>query len=810
MPKIKLIQHASTALLLTMITQAHAAIKSVDSFTETFNHFPGFYSFYVDPQTANVYLDIDKLDKPFLLQHSLPYGVGSNDIGLDRGQLGGTYVAQFERIGDKVLLKALNTYYRASAENAAEKQSVKEAFASSVLQGFKVVAEDKDSVLIDYTPYLMSDVHGVSRQLANTKQGNYALDESRSAVFLPRSKAFVKNTELEATLTFKGSNPGEYVRQVSADPYAVTVHQHHSLIELPDNNYQPRVFHPQSGYWSIEHKDYSAPLGESMYVRYIPRHRLAKKNPNAPVSEAVEPIIYYLDPGVPEPVRSALLEGAQWWEQAFEAAGYKNAFQVKMLPDNADPMDVRYNVIQWVHRATRGWSYGASVIDPRTGEILKGHVTLGSLRVRQDILIAEALAAPFKTGTEVTTELQAMALDRIRQLSAHEVGHTLGIAHNFSASVKDRASVMDYPHPLLAITNDGQLDVSEGYDKGIGIWDKQVIKYGYGDFAKKQESEALATILAENRSLGLEFISDSDARAAGGSHPTAHLWDNGAKPSEELQRVLDIRQKALSRFGIENIKAGDSLSQLEEKLVPLYLFHRYQVEAAVKLIGGMDYSYEVRELGKAPKGTVVIDRETQLNALKAVLKTISPEQLVIPESVLALIPPKAYGEYKTRESIVGRTGLTLDAMALPEVAINHSLGLLFNPERVNRLVQQKARDVKNLGLETVLMRTYQQVFESPEPTGMQLLLNQRVQLLTAKQFAELSVNDKVSPEAQAMFKRFVRKLSELPEDAPLFESNKMSKTTFRVYLAEQIRWFEKHGKWSEGFKALPLPPGSPI
>ncbi|CCQ10182.1 FIG00722096: hypothetical protein [Pseudoalteromonas luteoviolacea B = ATCC 29581] len=810
MPKLKILKHFAAALLVTMITQAHAAIKSIDSFTETFNHFPGFYGFYIDPQTANVYLDVDKLNNPFLLQHSLPYGLGSNDIGLDRGQLGNTYIVQFERTGDKVMLKALNTYYRASANNSAEKQSVKEAFASSVLYGFKVVAEDQDSVLIDYTPYLLSDVHGVSARLAATKQGSFALEGSRSSVHLPRSKAFVKNTELEAMLTFTGRDPGEYVRQVSADPNVITLHQHHSLIELPDENYQPRVFHPQSGFWSIEHKDYSAPLGSSMFIRYIPRHRLSKKDPNAAMSEPVEPIVYYLDPGVPEPVRSALLDGARWWDQAFEAAGYKNAFQVKMLPDTADPMDIRYNVIQWVHRATRGWSYGASVIDPRTGEILKGHVTLGSLRVRQDILIAQSLAAPFKQGDEVTQVLQDMALDRIRQLSAHEIGHTLGIAHNFSASIKDRASVMDYPHPLLSLNDAGELDVSQGYAKGIGLWDKQVVKYGYGDYANADERAALNEVIAKNKSLGLEFISDADARAQGGSHPTAHLWDNGNDPATELQRVLMVRQKAMARFGIENLQAGEALSQLEERLVPLYLFHRYQVEAAVKLVGGAEYHYEVREMGKAPSGVVTVNRETQLAALKAVLKSLSPSELVIPESVLTLLPPKAYGEYKTRESVKGRTGLTFDALALPEVAISHTLSLLLHPERINRVLEQKARDPKAFGLDTLLMRTYQHVFEQDEANGLALLISQRLQLMTAKQLAELSVSNDVSPEAQAQLRRFVRKLSELPEESSLFDSNKQGKSAFKVYLAEQLRWFEEHGKWSDSFKILPIPPGSPI
>ncbi|KKL54986.1 hypothetical protein LCGC14_2259940, partial [marine sediment metagenome] len=351
-----------------------------------------------------------------------------------------------------------------------------------------------------------------------------------------------------------------------------------------------------------------------MLVRYIPRHRLSKKDPNLPISEPVEPIIYYLDPGVPEPVKTALLEGAKWWDEAFAQAGYKNAFIVKVLPDNADPMDIRYNVIQWVHRATRGWSYGSSVIDPRTGEILKGHVTLGSLRVRQDILIAEALAAPYLQGNEVAKTLQAMALNRIRQLSAHEIGHTLGIAHNFSASVANRASVMDYPHPLVGFNDKGELDVSRGYANGMGQWDTQVIKYGYSDFRNLDESAELAAILADNQAKGLEFISDSDARAQGGAHPTAHLWDNGSSPSEELLRVLKVRQQALTNFGINNIKVGTSLSQLEEMLVPLYLFHRYQVESAVKLIAGVDYEYEVRGEG-AVKGAQVVAKQTQQQAL---------------------------------------------------------------------------------------------------------------------------------------------------------------------------------------------------
>ncbi|MEI5640452.1 MULTISPECIES: zinc-dependent metalloprotease [unclassified Pseudoalteromonas] len=808
MRKITCFTHTVLTLLLCMITQAQAAIKSIDEFTDSFNYHPGFYSFYSDATTGKLYLDIDKLDTPFLLQHSLPYGVGSNDIGLDRGQLGGTHLVQFERFGDKVMLRAINTYYRASADNAAEQQSVKEAFASSILHGFKVVAADEDSVLVDYTPYLLSDVHGVSRTLANRKQGSYSLDGSRSAVFMPRTKAFVENTELEAVLTFKGSKPGEYVRQVSADPYAITVHQHHSLIQLPDDNYQPRAFHPQSGYWSIEHKDYSAPLGESMLVRYIPRHRLSKKDPQADLSEAVEPIVYYLDPGVPEPVKTALLDGAKWWNQAFEAAGYKDAFQVKMLPEHADPMDVRYNVIQWVHRATRGWSYGASVIDPRTGEIIKGHVTLGSLRVRQDILIAEALASPFVEGNEITTQLHEMALDRIRQLSAHEIGHTLGIAHNFSASAKQRASVMDYPHPLVGFDDQGKLDITSGYAKGMGAWDTQVIKYGYSDFNQAEEHEALAAILAENKALGLEFISDADARPQSGAHPTAHLWDNGSDPAQELLRVLDIRQQALADFGINSIKKGVALSQLEEKLVPLYLFHRYQVEAAVKLVAGVDYDYEVRG-DDAVKGAQVVSKEVQLQALNAVLHTLQPESLQIPESILALIPPKAYGEYKTRESIKGRTGPTLDAMALPEVATAHSLNLLLNPQRLNRLAQQHARNQQHLGTTDLLNEVYKQVFKVSKADGITRKLSQRVQYLTVNKLVALSQETQLAPELQAEARYYLAQVAKDFNQASVFSDVELS-GAFEHMLAEKISQYLATGEWSGSFKPLAMPPGSPI
>ena len=444
---------AITVLFVVSTSSALAALPSIGEFTSDMTKKDGLIPVYYDDESDKVYLAVPTDHAEYLFQSSLPYGVGSNDIGLDRGQLGNTRLVSFEKFGNKVLLKQHNTKYRAVHGGDAEKQSIDEAFADSVIAGFTLVAKSDSASLIDYTPFLLSDIHGIGNRLAATNQGSFGVDKMRSGVYLPKTKGFEKNTELEALVTFAGKKPGEYVQQVTPDPESLSVHLHHSFVALPDDNYTPREYHPYSGYWKFSYFDYSTPISEPTEQRFITRHRLNKKTPHAAMSEAVEPIVYYLDPGIPEPVMTALKEGASWWNQAYEAAGYKDAFQVKVLPEGADPMDVRYNVINWVHRATRGWSYGSSVVDPRTGEIIKGHVTLGSLRVRQDYLIALGLTSPFKDGSTDTTAQQEMALDRIRQLSAHEVGHTLGIAHNFAASENNRASVMDYPHPKISIKN---------------------------------------------------------------------------------------------------------------------------------------------------------------------------------------------------------------------------------------------------------------------------------------------------------------------------------------------------------------------
>ncbi|MAN58632.1 MAG: peptidase, partial [Flavobacteriaceae bacterium] len=517
----------------------------------------GYFNFHFSEADGELYLEVpkDRLDREFLFVHSLRTGLGSNDIGLDRGQLGDQAVVKFIKAGNKLLLMQPNLKFRANTSNVLERKSIDEAFARSVLFGFEIKETNSERYVIDLTPFLLEDSHGVAQRLKSQKEGTYKLEKSRSALWMERTKSFPKNTEFEALLTFVGEPTGRNIRSVAPDAQTVSVIQHYSFVQLPDEGYTPRVFDPRSGSFPLTYYDYSTPIWEPVEQRFITRHRLEKKNPNEATSEAKEPIIYYLDPGTPEPVRTALLEGARWWNEAFEAIGYSNAFQVKMLPEDADPMDVRYNLIQWVHRSTRGWSYGGSVVDPRTGEIIKGHVSLGSLRIRQDFMIAQALMdKPFAISDNNHQPMMEMALARIRQLSAHEVGHTLGFAHNFAASPTQRASVMDYPHPALQLL-DGKINFENAYGVGIGAWDKVTVAYSYSDIPTGvDETQALRKLLETAQANGLRYITDSDARAIGGAHPTAHLWDNGKNASEELEAVISLRKHGMNTFSEDNIR----------------------------------------------------------------------------------------------------------------------------------------------------------------------------------------------------------------------------------------------------------------
>ncbi len=709
----------------------------------------GFFNLYWDARQGKLWLEIDKWDTEFLYQSALPGGIGSNDIGLDRGQLGETRIVRFERIGPKVLLIRENLQFRAVTANPDERRAVRESFAESTLWGFKVEAEEGDKALVDATDFFLRDVHGIPAVLKRTKQGVYHLDGTCCALYLANTRSFPLNTEVETTLTFTGEDPGAWLQEVTPSPEAVTVREHHSFVQLPPPGYKPRTYDPRGSFYGPKFMDFATPIGEPVVKRIIERHRLEKKNPAAIVSEPVKPIVYYLDRGAPEPVRSALMDGARWWSEAFEAAGFTNAFRVELMPEGADPMDLRYNIIQWVHRATRGWSYGSTVTDPRTGEIIKGHVTLGSLRVRQDYLIAEAALAPYESGKETSPRMREMALARLRQLAAHEVGHTLGLEHNFAASTVNRSSVMDYPPPYIKLGADGTPDLSEAYATGIGEWDKVSINLGYREFAPgTDETAALNKILSGAQGRGLRFLTDQDARPGGSSSSAAHLWDHGANAVDELNRLMKARAAMLARFGENNIREGAPLATLEDALVPLYLIHRYQVEAACKLVGGMDYTFALRGDGQTP--TQIVAPMDQRRALAAVLATVRPDALALPEALLRLMPPRPPGYERGREHFKTRTAPAFDALAPAEAAAQQSLRLLFNPERAARLVEFHSRNVQNPSLQEVLETVLDATWRSQHGEGYGGQIANVVDDTVLYHLAALASDPRASGESQAV------------------------------------------------------------
>jgi hypothetical protein len=796
MPRLLLILFISLPLLALSQKLPGIAEKTADM-----KKHQGFMDFYWDEQTGKIWLEVPKPDMEMIYVTSLPAGLGSNDIGLDRGSLGETRIVRFSRVGRKLLMVQPNYAFRATGDKA-EQRAAEQSFAQSTIWGFNIEAETEGRVLVDATDFLLRDAIQVANRIRNMRQGNFNLDRSRSVIYLPQSKNFPLNTELETSVTFTNSDGvvGSFVRSVAPANETFTLRMHHSFVQLPDSGYKPRTLDPRSSFIANSYFDYSTPVSEPINKNLIIRHRLKKKDPNAAKSEPLKPIIYYLDNGTPEPIRSALLEGANWWNQAFEAAGYINAFQVKILPEDADPMDIRYNMINWVHRSTRGWSYGSSVVDPRTGEIIKGNVTLGSLRVRQDYLIAQGLLAPFENGVPTDDRMLKMALERLKQLAAHEVGHTLGLVHNYAASISNRASVMDYPHPLVKLTADGKMDLSDAYAPGIGEWDKVAISWGYADFPQgTDEVNSLNLILVNAIQKGLQFISDRDARAAGGLHPNAHLWDNGTNAAEELNEVMKVRKKALEQFGEHNIRVGMPMALLEDVLVPVYFYHRYQLEAAVKMVGGMNYTYALR--GDGQTVTNPLTKAEQEKALNAIINCMDPSVLVLPERILKLIPPRPDDYANTRELFKKRTGLAFDALSPAETAVDLPLSFLFVTDRLNRMI-----DAGQGGLTAadMIKTLVDKTWKSHRRTGMEKLVQLQTEQVLLTYLLAVSIDDNASFVTKAVVNKALNDLKK-------FIESKMN-TTDHLYSGHLLLALER---MKSPDKAKPtihaaMPPGAPI
>jgi hypothetical protein len=820
--------------------QPSGPMKTIAERTTSMRHMPGLLPLDWDAKSGQLYLEVPLTanadhtrSAEYIYTHSLPYGMGSNDVGLDRGQISRGALVYFERSGPKLLLVQPNEEFRSSSDNPATQAVVRQSFPESVLAGFSIEAENPDgAVLVDATPFFVSDVHHVAEALARAGQGAWHVDLARSVIALDHTKAFPKNTEVEAEITFvprdeNAAHPAKFVVEVAPDSGAMTVRELQSFVQLPSPGFEPRRFSPRAGYFPMAWRDYDAPLGEPLAQQFIIRHRLIKKDPSCThACEAVTPLQYYVDRGAPPPIREALVEGASWWDQAFQAAGWApGTFRVDVLPEDADPMDIRYNIIQWVDRYTRGWSYGAAVVDPRDGEIIKGNVTLGSLRGRQDYLIAQALLAPYEEGESAPDAAHdpalQMVLQRIRQLAAHETGHTLGLAHNFAASSfphppDQTVSVMDYPHPWVTLSPNkstgklmraGAPDLALAYPAGIGIWDKVAIDYGYREFDRDghpaEDPAALNKILSDSEKTGLIYITDEDARPLGSAHPHAHLWDNGADPAAELNRVLQIRTAALVRFGPDAIQEGMPLAQLEDTLVPLYLFHRYQTEAAAKEIGGLDYRYNVRGDGQVLSETV--SPADQRAALTAVLRTLSPSILTLPDTILKYLPPRPPGLPRTQESFPSVTGLTFDPVAAAESAADFTLALVFNPQRANRLVEYHAQNNAEPSLTDVIDATFKSTGSPESFTGLELEVKYAVDQRILEALLALGVN----AESSAMTRATVRAAVTTFRDQ-LHASSSEQDAAFQNLETSRINQFLNDPAKFVPAAPIAAPPGMPI
>ncbi|MBL8899868.1 MAG: zinc-dependent metalloprotease [Planctomycetes bacterium] len=788
-------------------------LPAVGERTQGLQRRDGLLRLWLDEDRGRALLELEqrRFGEELLLTETLAGGLGSNPVGLDRGMTGPTRLVRFERRGRKAFLVERNLRFRASSADAAAARAIDESFASSTLAALPIVAAADGRFLLDATPLLVRDALGIARTLEASGEGTYELDRERSAVHLEACAAFPRNLELEAELGFTAkAKPGAEAAKVAPEATQLALRQRLSFLALPDAGFSPRAYDPRAGSFAIEFHDHTQPLDAPLVQRWIVRHRLEKRDRTAARSAVVQPIVYYVDRAAPPEVRAALMEGARWWNRAFEAAGFLDAFRVEPMPDDMDPVDARHHVILWVHRATRGWSYGSTVVDPRTGEILRGVVRLGSQRMRQDVLLARGLlgAAAEERGASGASRAAELALARLRQLSAHEVGHTLGFVHHFGGSAQGRASVMDYPAPKIALRADSSIDLSDAYANDLGAWDLHAVAFAYRDFGPDaDEASALEELAVEARKRGLRLLSESDARGEHTMHPSASLWDNAEDGLAELRNAVAVRNVALARFTSEALPKGRPATELEEILLPLYLHHRYALEAAAKLIGGIDYAHALR--GDGTPLPRAVSAGLQRGALQQMLAMLRADFLRLPAGLAAQLPPRPAELEAFGERFPSRTAPAFDALAPAELSIARTLELLLHPARLARVLDQQAADPAQMTLHEIFEHLDDAILPRAaefEHEGDQQLVR-LVQHLYLERCIALALDATARHEVRAAAERAIRNMPSAMQGPDVGWAN------HEAWMRTAIqRFLERRGEvpLSEPRARLPLPPGAPI
>jgi hypothetical protein len=719
---------------------------------------PGLVPVRVDRSAGKVFLvlpppDAEGISGRFIYLTILETGLGSAPIGLDRAQASGSRLLVFRRVGKKMVAEIENPRFRATGAPREEQEGVRRSFAYSTIWMGDAAEQPDGRLLVDVSTFLTRDDMDIAGALKRGGGGSdFKLAPELSVADTNFVKAFPNNVELEGRLTFTAAQPTQEVGNIAPVNGNVSFVVRHSLIRLPEPGYVPRRFDPRAGTFGTQVVDFAQPLGQPIVYELADRFRLEKLDPAAARSPVKKPIIFYIDRSAPEPIRSALREGVSWWAKAFEEAGYIDAFRAEILPDGADPLDVRYNVVNWVNRATRGWSYGQAITDPRTGEIIKGSVLLGSLRVRQDLIIYQALVGAAKTGTGGPNDPVQVALARIRQLGAHEVGHALGFAHNFAGSTQGRTSVMDYPAPRIRLTG-GAPDLSDAYGTGIGRWDSFIVGWNYAETDAEAQARMNAAL-----AQGLRYVADDDARPAESAHPYGSLWDDAGDPVGELKRMMEVRAAAVARFGPEALPAGEPLADLRRAFVPIWLLHRYQVEAAAKVLGGVNFAYAVK--GDGREDMRAVPPAAQRQALDALLATLTPAALTVPPTLVPRLSAGWSGSPDRQQQIealdtAGRP--VFDPFTATEVGAIVTLEDLLAPNRLNRLEIQNQADPRSPGAGEVVDRLLTQVTAFAGLGPAQAAVQRRIATTAILALARVQRDPNLSPTlALALSERLAR------------------------------------------------------